>query len=102
MSTITNKTFQMHNPPHPGGVLRRLYIEPLEISVTEAADRMGVTRKALSELLNGRSGISPQMAIRIGLATETSAESWVNMQTYYDLWQTKKKVGKIKVKPLAA
>ncbi len=83
-------------------MLRRLYIEPLEISITDAAKRMGVTRKTLSELLNGHIGISPQMAIRIGLATETSAESWVNMQTYYELWQTKKKVGKIKVKPLAA
>jgi len=92
MSTITDvKTFEMHNPPHPGRVLRNLYLEPLALTVTEVAGRLGVTRKTLSELLNGRAGISPDMALRIGIATKTTPESWLGMQMYYDLWQAKQR-----------
>ena len=59
---------KMHNPPHPGEILRELCIEPLGLSITEAAEALGVTRKTLSAILNGRSGISPEMAVRLSLA----------------------------------
>lgn len=75
---------QMHNPPHPGEVLR----EWLEgISVTEAARRLGVTRAALSRILNGKAGISADMALRLSVALGTSAESWLGMQADHELWQ---------------
>jgi addiction module HigA family antidote len=68
----------MHNPPHPGEILRELCLEPLGISVTDAAEAIGVTRKTLSSILNGRCGISPERAIRFGKAFDTSPESWLN------------------------
>ncbi len=77
----------MHNPPHPGEVLRELCIEPLGVTVTEAAKALGVSRKTLSAILNGKSGISPEMAVRLSIAFDTSSESWLNQQTQYDLWQ---------------
>jgi addiction module HigA family antidote len=92
----------MHNPPHPGEVLRELCIDPLELSVTEAAAGLGVSRKTLSAILNGRSGISPEMAIRLGKAFGTSAESWLNQQVQYDLWVAEQNVGQVKVKKLFA
>lgn len=76
----------MHNPPHPGEVIRKLCLEPLNLSVTDAAAALGVSRKTLSAILNSRSGISPEMAIRLSIAFDTSAESWLNQQTQYDLW----------------
>lgn len=79
---------QMHNPPHPGEVLKGLCLEPMNLSVTEAAEALGVSRKTLSGILNGRANISPEMALRLSLAFGTSAESWLNQQTMYDLWQT--------------
>jgi addiction module HigA family antidote len=66
---------EMHNPPHPGEVIRELCLEPLGLSVTAAARALGVTRKALSELLNGRTGVSPAMALRLAKAFDTTAES---------------------------
>ena len=92
----------MHNPPHPGEVARELCIVPLGLTVTEAARSIGVSRKALSELLNGKSGISPEMALRLSIAFGTTAESWLSMQMEYDLWNARKKIGKLKVKRLAA
>ena len=71
---------KMHNPPHPGEVLRELCIEPLGISITVVAKALGVTRKTLSAIVNGRAGISPEMAIRLSKAFWTSAESWLNQQ----------------------
>tara|TARA_R110002126_G_scaffold273866_1_gene418651 strand:- start:194141 stop:194431 length:291 start_codon:yes stop_codon:yes gene_type:complete len=80
----------MFNPVHPGEVIRELCIEPLELTVTETAAALGVSRKALSELLNGHSRISPEMAIRLSIAFNTSAESWINQQAKYDLWIAEK------------
>ena len=91
---------KMHNPPHPGKVLRELCIEPMGLSVTAAADSLGVARKTLSSILNGHSGISPEMAIRLSLAFGTSAESWLNQQVQYDLWIAEKKRKNLKVKKL--
>ena len=87
----------MHKPPHPGEIIRELCIAPLNLTVTEAAKGLGVSRKTLSALLNGRFGISPDMAIRLSMAFGGSAESWVIQQAQYDLWQAKQKAGKIKV-----
>ena len=90
---------KMFNPPHPGEVLRELCLEPLELTVTEAADALGVSRKTLSALLNGRSGVSPEMAIRLSKAFGTSAESWLNQQMHYDLWVAEQTLGDINVRP---
>ena len=102
MTITRDEHFEMHEPPHPGEVLRELYLDPLGLTVTESAKRLGVTRKTLSELVNGRAGISPEMALRIGGATQTTPESWLNMQMHYDLWLTRKKKKTLKVKNLDA
>ena len=86
----------MHNPPHPGEIIRELCLEPLGMSVTDAAKHLGVSRKALSELLNGHSGVSPEMAIRLAKAFDTTPESWLQQQMEYDLWNAKKKPIKVK------
>ena len=88
----------MHNPPHPGETIRELCLEPLGLTVTAAAQGLGVVRKALSELLNGHAGISPDMAIRLEKAFGGSAESWLRQQMQYGLWKAQKQAGKIKVK----
>ncbi len=87
----------MHNPPHPGLVVKRMLIEGAELSVTEAAKALGVGRVTLSKVLNGKSGISPEMAIRLSLALNTSSEMWVNMQSMYDLWQAEKNRKKLRI-----
>lgn len=76
----------MHNSPHPGEIIRELCPEPLGISVTEAVKALSVSRKTLSAIMNRRSGISPDMAVRLSIDFETSAEGWMNQQTQYDLW----------------
>ena len=90
----------MFNPAHPGEVIRELCIDPLGLTVTEAAKALGVTRKTFSELLNGHSRISPEMAIRLSIAFKTSAESWINQQAKYDLWLAEKNRSQLKVKCL--
>jgi addiction module HigA family antidote len=92
----------MHNPPHPGEILRSLCLEPLGLSVTEAAAGLGVSRKTLSAILNGRAGISPEMAVRLSIAFKTSAESWLNQQLQYDLWRAEKLRKTLRVARLAA
>ncbi len=81
----------MHNPPHPGEVLKGLYFEPLNISVTDAAMALNVARKTLSALVNGRAGISPEMALRLAKALNTTPELWLNMQAQHDLWMARQK-----------
>jgi addiction module HigA family antidote len=78
-------------PVHPGYLFKEEVLVPLGFTVTQAAVDLGISRKALSELLNGRSSLSPEMAIRIGKATRTSPESWLNMQVKLDLWEADKK-----------
>lgn len=89
---------RMHNPPHPGELVREDCLKPLDLTVTEAALGLGVTRKALSELLNGHSGISPEMAIRLAKGFGGTAETWLAMQMEYDLWQASRRASKIKVR----
>jgi addiction module HigA family antidote len=88
---------RMHNPPHPGEIIRDQCLEPLGLSVTDAAKGLGVTRKALSELLNGHAGVSPEMAIRLEKAFGSTAETWLRMQLAYDLWQAEQRTGDLKV-----
>lgn len=92
----------MHDPPHPGEILHRLCIEPLGLTVTEAARALGVSRKTLSSILNGHTGISPEMAIRLSIAFNTTPESWLSQQVYYDLWRAEQRRDKLNVKRLAA
>jgi addiction module HigA family antidote len=93
---------KMHDPPHPGEVLRGLCLEPLGLSVTDAAKALGVSRKTLSAILNRRAGISPEMAVRLSLAFDTTAESWLAQQLQYDLWQAEQKRGSLRVRRLSA
>lgn len=87
----------MHNPPHPGLIVKRMLIEGAGLSVTDAAKALHVGRVTLSKLLNKKSGISSEMAIRLSLALNTSSEMWVNMQSMYDLWQAEKKRKKLRM-----
>lgn len=93
---------KMHNPPHPGAVLRELCLKPLGLTVTQTARALGVSRKTLSGILNGRAGISPEMAVRLSLAFGTSAESWMNQQTQHDLWQVERRRKRLHVARLSA
>lgn len=91
----------MQNPPHPGGIVRRQCLEPLGLSVTRAAKGLGVTRQALSELLNGKSRVSVEMAIRLSKAFGSTPETWLGMQLAYDLWQAQDRAGQITVERFA-
>jgi addiction module HigA family antidote len=93
---------KMPSPPHPGEILRDLCLKPLGLTVTKAAAALGVSRKTLSALLNGRGGISPEMAVRLSLAFGTTAESWMNQQVQYDLWHAERSRGKLCVARLSA
>lgn len=93
---------KMHNPPHPGEVLRELCLTPLGLTVTDAARALGVSRKTLSSIVNGRSGISADMAVRLSIAFATTSESWLNQQLQYDLWQAERNRKKMRVKRLTA
>jgi addiction module HigA family antidote len=91
----------MKNPPHPGEIIRDLYLEPLNVTVTQAADRLGVTRKTLSLILNGHAGISPEMAIRLSKAFGRTPESWLQLQMQYDLAQARQKTEEIDIAPFS-
>lgn len=88
---------RMKKPPHPGRIVRQECLEPLRLTVKEAAERLGVTRQALNNLVNGKSGISPEMSIRLSKAFGSSPEVWLGIQMEYDLAQAEKHAGKIKV-----
>jgi addiction module HigA family antidote len=100
--TTTEINMKMHNPPHPGEVLKSLCLEPLNLTITEAARSLGISRKTLSSILNGRAGISPEMAVRLSIAFNTSAESWLNQQLQYDLWQAERSRKRLHVTRLTA
>jgi antitoxin HigA-1 len=92
----------MHDPPHPGEVIRELCLKPLGLTVTAAARGLGVSRKALSELLNGHAGISPEMAIRLARAFGGSAESWLLQQMQHDLWHAMQRADGLAVERFVA
>ena len=88
----------MHNPAHPGEVIRESCLRPLDLTVREAAEHLGVTRKALSDLLNAHSGVSPEMALRPEKAGWSTAETWLRMQMNRNLWRVRQQAGKLRVK----
>ena len=77
---------RMFNPPHPGEILAELWLEPLKLTIPQAAKNLNVTRKTVSALVNGKTAISPEMALRLELVFGKSAESWLAAQAAYDLW----------------
>lgn len=90
----------MKNPPHPGHSIRTACLEPLGLSVTEGSKALGVSRQTLNNVIHGKSGISPQMAIRLSKAFGSTPETWLRMQLAYDLAQARKHESKIKVRRL--
>ena len=98
----TTTEFRMHNPPHPGEVLKELCLEPLGLTVSGAAKALDVSRKTLSAILNRRASVTPEMALRLSIAFNTTAESWLMQQVQYDLWRTERRKKKLRVERLAA
>lgn len=82
----------MHNPPHPGEFILTTYLEPFGVSARTLAENLAVSPSTLNRIITGKSGISPEMALRLSKALGRSPESWLAMQHAYDLWQAKKKV----------
>ena len=89
---------QMHTPPHPGEIIREDCLTALDLTVTEAAEGLGVARKTLSAILNGRARISAEMALRLSKGFGSTPGHWLRMQLAYDLWQAQRKAGKLRVK----
>ena len=92
----------MHNPPHPGGIVKRQCLEPLGVSVTAAAQHLHVSRQSLSDLVNEHSGVSVDMAIRLAKAFGSTPETWLGLQMAYDLWQARRRIDDIKVERIHA
>ncbi len=93
---------QMHNPPHPGEILKGLWLGPMGISITKAASALGVSRKTLSKIVNGKSGLSPEMAVRLSRVFGSSPESWMGHQVAYDLWLVELHADDLNISPLPA
>ena len=91
-----------HNPPHPGEIVRWECLEPLGLTVTRAAEGLGVTRQALSDLVNEKAGVSVEMALRLSQAFGSTPETWLGLQTAYDLWGVRERAQEIKVERFAA
>ncbi len=90
----------MHNPAHPGEILKELVITPLELTITDASQHLNVSRKTLSKVLNGRGAITPEMALRLELAfKKPSADHWLRLQNAYDLWQFRQHEADLQVRP---
>jgi addiction module HigA family antidote len=90
----------MHNPAHPGEILKELVITPLELTITDASEHLNVSRKTLSKVLNGRGAITPEMALRLELAfKKPSADHWLRLQNAYDLWQSRQNKSDLNVLP---
>jgi antitoxin HigA-1 len=96
-------TAAMHNPPHPGSVLKDAVIDALDLTVTEAAERLDVDRITLSRLINGQAAVSVEMALRLAKALNTTPDVWLGVQNDYDVWHTRKnrKLNLARVRPLA-
>ncbi len=92
----------MRNPPHPGEIVKHECLEPLGLTVTRAAQGLGVTRQALSDLVNGKAGVSVEMSIRLSRAFGSTPETWLGMQTAYDLWQARERAREIEVEDFRA
>ena len=103
MKTIIESSGRMHRPAHPGEILKEMYMTPLGVTVTKAADALGVTRKHVSAIVNGRAPVTPDMAVRLAGVFGTEPEIWVNLQAQYDLWLVRQQARpKVKQLPAAA
>jgi antitoxin HigA-1 len=91
MSIITKAAPAMHSPSHPGAILLDMYIKPMKVTITEAADALGVSRKHVSAIINGRAPVTPDMAMRLAAVFGTEAALWVNLQAQHDLWVVSQK-----------
>ena len=90
----------MHNPAHPGEILKELLINPLDLTITDASEHLNVSRKTLSKVLNGRGSITPEMALRLELVfKKPSADHWLRLQNAYDLWQSRQNKADLHVQP---
>jgi addiction module HigA family antidote len=90
----------MHNPAHPGEILKELVIEPLALTITDVSEHLNVSRKTLSKILNGRGAITPEMALRLELAFKNpSADHWLRLQNAYDLWVSRQHTSTLHVQP---
>lgn len=92
----------MHNPAHPGEVLKGLYLDELDLTITQAAEHLAMPRNALSEIVNGRRGVSPKVAIKLAKAFGGSPESWLNMQSAYDLFHAQRSYAADEIIPIEA
>lgn len=93
---------KMYNPPHPGEIIKGLWLDPAGVSITEAAQAMAVSRKTLSKIINGRARVTPELAVRLAIALGSSAESWLGHQAAYDLWELEQHPDQAHVVPLFA
>jgi antitoxin HigA-1 len=91
LATITEKSARMANPAHRGEILHDLYLEPMNVTITEAAEPLGVSRKRVSAIVNGRAPVTPDMAMRLAANFSTEPEVWVNLQAQYDLWEVSRR-----------
>jgi len=90
----------MHDPPHPGEILKGLWLAPMDITITDAAKSIGVSRKTLSKIINKKGNITPEMAVRLSIALGSSPESWMRHQMAYDLWKIERNKKKLNVHPI--
>ena len=93
---------KMYNPPHPGEIIKGLWLDPMNISITDAAQAMGVSRKTLSKIVNGRGRVTPDIAIRLSISLGSSPESWLGHQATYDLWEAEQHRENLRAIPLIA
>ena len=93
---------KMYNPPHPGEIIKGLWLDPMGTSITDAAGALGVSRKTLSKVVNGRGRVTPEMAVRLSIALGSSPESWLGHQAAYDLWQVDQNREQLEAVPLLA
>ncbi|MBI4215196.1 MAG: HigA family addiction module antidote protein [Parcubacteria group bacterium] len=96
--------FTMYQPPHPGEIIKELYLKHLDITITQLASQLAVSRNALSSIINGHASISPEMAVKLSIAFDTTPESWLNLQSQFDLWRVQQSPRRFrlihKVKPI--
>ena len=92
----------MYNPPHPGEIVKGLWLDPMDVSITDAAPAIGVSRKTLSKIVNGKARVTPEIAVRLSVALGGSAESWLGHQAAYDLWEIEQHGDDLRAVPLFA
>ena len=91
---------KMYNPPHPGEILKGLWLSPMDVSITDAAKSIGISRKTLSKIINKKGNITPEMAVRLSIALGSSPESWMGHQVAYDLWKIEQHKEELNVHPI--